>query len=160
MTKSYHINELAITLILLATLKSYYFWCVRSLLFFHQTPQVEMELKERKILEILKNHFGQFHKLNNDNSQLHTTRAVVFQTYVQFHFYYHMNTFLYCKFVILNLSNSYILPSLKYFSFANYDVLASYTISYTELSATSSTLHPENPVCEERYRQLTTQFWR
>ena len=32
-----------------------------------------MELKERKILEILDNHFGQFHKSNNDNSQLHIT---------------------------------------------------------------------------------------
>ena len=35
-------------------------------------------------------------------------------------------TFLYSKYAILNLSNSYILPSLKYFSSANYDVLASY----------------------------------
>ena len=31
-----------------------------------------VELKERKILEILKNHLGQFYELNNDNSQLHT----------------------------------------------------------------------------------------
>ena len=31
-----------------------------------------VEMKERNIFEILKNHFGQFHKLN-DNSQLHTT---------------------------------------------------------------------------------------
>ena len=46
MTKSYHINELAISLILLATVKSlnccYNFWCVSgSLLFYHQAPQVE-----------------------------------------------------------------------------------------------------------------------
>ena len=34
MTKSYHINEVALL----------YFWCVsRSLLFFHQAPQVEKE---------------------------------------------------------------------------------------------------------------------
>ena len=39
-------------------------------------------LEERKILEILKNHFGQFHKLNNDNSQLHTMYYVAtYQTY-------------------------------------------------------------------------------
>ena len=48
MTKSYHINEFAISLILLATVKSlnccYNFWCVSgSLLFFHQAPQVEKE---------------------------------------------------------------------------------------------------------------------
>ena len=46
MTKSYHINELAISLILLATVKSlnccYNFWCVSgSLPFYHQAPQVE-----------------------------------------------------------------------------------------------------------------------
>ena len=48
MTKLYHINELAISLILLATVKSlnccYDFWCVSgSLLFFHQEPQVKKE---------------------------------------------------------------------------------------------------------------------
>ena len=80
MTKSYPINELAISLNLLATAKSwnccYNFWCViGSLIFFHQAPQVEKEsgAEERKILEILQNHFGQFHLFNNDNSQLHTT---------------------------------------------------------------------------------------
>ena len=65
MTKSYHINELVISLILIATVKSLNcccnFWCVSgSLLFFHQAPQVEKESGaegERKILEILKNHF-------------------------------------------------------------------------------------------------------
>ena len=46
MTKSYHINKLAISLVSLATVKSlnccYNFWCVSgSLLFFHQAPQVE-----------------------------------------------------------------------------------------------------------------------
>ena len=67
-----------------------------------------MELKERKILEILKNHFGQFHKLNNDNSQLRATSygpsnlcAISFLL---------NTTFSYRKYVILNLSNSYILP--------------------------------------------------
>ena len=39
----------------------------------HAQVERRVELKERKILKILKNHFGQFHKLNNDNSQLHTT---------------------------------------------------------------------------------------
>ena len=48
MTKSYHINELAISLILLVTVRSlnccYNFWCVSgTLLFFHQAPQVEKE---------------------------------------------------------------------------------------------------------------------
>ena len=53
MTKSYHINELAISLILLATVKSlncYNFWCVSgSLLFFHQAPQVEKESEAEDI---------------------------------------------------------------------------------------------------------------
>ena len=31
----------------------------------HHKLKRRVELKERKILEILKNHFGQFHKLNN-----------------------------------------------------------------------------------------------
>ena len=48
MTKSYHINVLAISLILLDTEKSlnccYNFWCVSGhLLFFHQATQVEKE---------------------------------------------------------------------------------------------------------------------
>ena len=48
MTKSYHINELAVSLILLATVKSlkccYNFLCVSgSLLFFHQALHVEKE---------------------------------------------------------------------------------------------------------------------
>ena len=35
----------------------------------HHKLKMRVELKERKIFEILKNHFGrQFHKLNNDNS--------------------------------------------------------------------------------------------
>ena len=38
-------------------------------------------------------------------------------------------TFLYFKYAILNLSNSYTFSSLKYFSSANYDVIASYTTS-------------------------------
>ena len=61
MTKSYHINELAISLILLATVKSlncllYFLVCKWKFYFFHLAPQVEkrVELKERKILEILK----------------------------------------------------------------------------------------------------------
>ena len=49
MTKSYHIHELAIPLVLLATVKSlnccYNFWCESgTLLFFHQAPQVEKEI--------------------------------------------------------------------------------------------------------------------
>ena len=48
MTKSYPMNELAISLILLAKVKisivCYDFWCVSgSLLYFHQAPQVEKE---------------------------------------------------------------------------------------------------------------------
>ena len=39
----------------------------------HHKLKRRVELKERKILEILKNHFGQFHKLKNDNSQLLNT---------------------------------------------------------------------------------------
>ena len=47
--KSYHINELTLSLIFLATVKSlnccYNIWCVvsRSLLFLHLAPQVEKE---------------------------------------------------------------------------------------------------------------------
>ena len=105
MTKSYHINELAISLILLATVKNlncYNFWCVSGiLLFFHQTPQVEkesgVEFKERKILDILKNYFGQFHKLNIRIVNF-ILLAMVFQTYVQFYFYYHVHE--YCILVL------------------------------------------------------------
>ena len=49
MTKSYHINELAKSLILFATVKSlncyYNFWChcLSGSLLFHQAPQVEKE---------------------------------------------------------------------------------------------------------------------
>ena len=48
MTKSYHINELARSLILLAKVKSLnccyvFFVCKWKLLFFHQAPQVEKE---------------------------------------------------------------------------------------------------------------------
>ena len=46
MTKSYHINELALSHTLIATVKSlnvcYNFWCVSGLI-FHQAPQVEKE---------------------------------------------------------------------------------------------------------------------
>ena len=46
-----------------------------------------MELKERKILEVLKNH--------SINSIMIIVNfillAIVFQTYVQFHFYYHVH---------------------------------------------------------------------
>ena len=94
---------------------------------FDQSSIKHHKLKRRvelKILKILKNHFGQFHKMNNDNQQLHTL-AIVFQTYVQFYFYYHVHEYYILVLnVILNLSNSYILLSS-----ANYDVLASYTIS-------------------------------
>ena len=66
MTKSYHINELAISLILLTTLKSlkccYNFWCVNgSSLFFHQAPRVEKESGAEGGEDIgYSNHFGQF----------------------------------------------------------------------------------------------------
>ena len=56
------------------------------------TLKRRVELKERKILEILKNHFGQFHKLNNDIVNF-ILLAMVFQTYVQFHFYYHIRDY-------------------------------------------------------------------
>ena len=64
MTKSYHINELAISHIVLATVKSlnccYHFWCVSgSFLFFHKVPQVEKESGGAEDIEILKNPFGQ-----------------------------------------------------------------------------------------------------
>ena len=67
MTKSYQIYELAMSLNLLATVKSlncsYNLLCVSgSLLFFHKLKR-RVELKKRKILDILKNHFGQCHKL-------------------------------------------------------------------------------------------------
>ena len=67
MTKSYHINEMAISLILIDTVKSlnycYNFWFVsETSLFFHQAPQVEKESAAEDI-EILKNHFGQFHQM-------------------------------------------------------------------------------------------------
>ena len=58
----------------------------------HRKLKRRVELKERKVLEILKNHFGQFHKLNNDNDNS-ILLAVVFQTYVQFHFYYHVHEY-------------------------------------------------------------------
>ena len=63
----------------------------------------------------LKNHFGQFHKLNNDNSQLHTTRYGLSNLCtVLFLLPRSYTILLYCKYAILNLCNSYI--SLKYFS--------------------------------------------
>ena len=74
MTKSYHINELAISLILLATVKSLncllYFLVCKWKFYYSSTKYHKLkrrvELKESKI--ILKNYFGQFNKLNNDNS--------------------------------------------------------------------------------------------
>ena len=129
MTKSYHINELAISLVLLAT-KSlncyvlilatvktlnccYNFWCVSGSLYSsikHHKLKRRVELKERKILEIIKNHFGQFHKLNNDNRQLHTTSCDLSNLYNFISITTFLNTtFLCCKYAILNLSNSFIL---------------------------------------------------
>ena len=54
---------------------------------------------ELKILEILKNHFEQFYKMNMiiDNFIL---LAMVFQTYVQFHFYYHVHEY----YILVNTS--------------------------------------------------------
>ena len=67
MTKSYHMNELAISLILLATVKSlncYNFWRVSgSLLLFHQAPQFEKENGAEYVGNSQEPHFGQFHKL-------------------------------------------------------------------------------------------------
>ena len=49
-----------------------------------------VELKERKISKILKlkNHFGQFYKLNNDNSQLHTSYGLKITFKVMYNFIY------------------------------------------------------------------------
>ena len=44
----------------------------------HHKLKRRVELKERKILEILKNHFGQFHKLNMIVNFI--PLAMVFQT--------------------------------------------------------------------------------
>ena len=103
MTKSYHINELAISLILYYSKEFNFFWCVNgSLLFFQQAPQIEKE-KERKILEILKNHLGQFHKLNNYNRQLHTISYCLSNISIT---KFMNSTSLCCKYAIVNLSNS------------------------------------------------------
>ena len=62
-------------------------------------------------MEIL-NHFGQLYKLNNDNSQLHYIYVLSNLSAISFSITTFMNTtFLYCKYTILNLSNSYILSS-------------------------------------------------
>ena len=45
------------------------------LLFFHLAPQVEKE-SGAEGEEDIGEHFGHFHKLNNDNSQLHTTSGL------------------------------------------------------------------------------------
>ena len=70
-----------------------------------------MELKEKKVLEIgilgFKNRFRQFYKLRSFKVMYNSFLTTFMNT-----------TFLCCK--------SYILPSLKYFSSADYDILASY----------------------------------
>ena len=72
----------------------------------HHKFKRRVELKESKILEI--NHFGQFHKY--DNSQLHTTSYGLSNLCTISLLTTFMNTtLLYCKYDILNLSNSYIL---------------------------------------------------
>ena len=69
-------------------------------------------------------------------------------------------TFLYCKYAILNLCNSYILPSLKYFSFANYYILASYYFLAKCLSLelapreSSTNSHRPGVVAREPKREL------
>ena len=92
----------------------------------HHKLNRRVELKEREILEILKNLFGQFYKLTNDNNQLHTSyeiRSNLLYNFVS------ITTFteiilLYCIHVD-NLQHGYVLPSLKWFTSANYyDVLA------------------------------------
>ena len=97
----------------------------------HHKLKRRVELKERKILEILKNHFGQFYKFNNDN-QIHTSYGLKKKTNV----HCTISFLLPCSWILYScrdissevFRNSYILPSLKYFTSANYDVLASYTI--------------------------------
>ena len=57
-----------------------------------------MELKERKILEIHKNHFGQFYKLDNDNNQCHVSyglKNTLKLFFVEFHFNM-KTTYMYC----------------------------------------------------------------
>ena len=54
-----------------------------SLLFFYQSPQVEMRVElKNKMLEILKNRFGQFYIFND---------FLLAMIYVQFQFYYHVH---------------------------------------------------------------------
>ena len=65
----------------------------------HHKLKRRVELKERKTLEILKNHFGQFHKLNMIIVNF-ILLAMVFQAYV--HTTFMNTTFLYCKNVILS----------------------------------------------------------
>ena len=95
MTKSYHINELAISLIFVSYSLNccYNFWCVSgSLLFFHQAPQVEKESGPEREEDI-----------GDSQEPLWTIPlmiivnfillAIVFQTYVQIHFYHHVHEY-------------------------------------------------------------------
>ena len=92
------------------------------LLFFHQAPHIEKESGAEG-----KENVGDSQATLD--SQLHTTSYGLSNLFISITMF--MNTtFLYCIYAILNLSNSYILTSLKYLSSANYDVLASYTTSY------------------------------
>ena len=99
-----------------------------SLLFFHQV-QVEKEsgAEGEEIVEILKNHFGQFYKLNNDFVLLYGLKDTFKLIHISFPL-----PFLYCIHVEICyfeiFSNSFVLPSLKYFTPAKCDVLASYAI--------------------------------
>ena len=90
----------------------YNFWCVVEVYYssikHHKSKRI-VELKERKILEILKNNFGQFYKLN---SQLHTSYGLKINFKLVYNFIsittFMNTTFLYCKYAILNLSNFFL----------------------------------------------------
>ena len=65
-------NELAISIILLTIVKNFELLvCIVAVYISSIKPQAEKEsgAKDRKILEILKNHFGQFYKLNTNSQQ-------------------------------------------------------------------------------------------
>ena len=85
MTKSYHINESAkainyfdsyskefvLFVVIFGVEVEVYYSSIK-----HHKLKRRVELKERKTSDILKDHFGQFYKLTNDDSQLHTVAMV------------------------------------------------------------------------------------
>ena len=66
----------------------------------HHKLKRRVELKERKILEILKNYFAQFYNLINDNCQLHTSYGLKIIFKLMYYFIstttFMETTFLYC----------------------------------------------------------------